>query len=178
MSSLPLIAGYPPDLVAAAEELVRSGRALAAIAERYPERHRVRSNKELGAYVQEPKARHLKGTPGLRSVAFDKRLRSAHKALGLHTTKRRVHGARLRTTRELRVASVLREAPAAFLRAIVVHELAHQKHADHDRDFYRLCCHMEPEYHQLEFDLRVWLSALDVSEPSGPTDPPESPEST
>lgn len=164
MSSLPLLAGYPPDLVEAAEALVASGRALVAIAERYPERHRVLSNKELGTYVQDLKARHLKGTPQLKSITYDKRLRSAHKALGLHTTRRRVHGASLRTTRELKVAAVFREAPAAFLRAIVVHELAHQKHADHDEAFYRLCCHMESDYHQLELDLRVWLSALDAAE--------------
>jgi len=171
VSTLSLIAGYPDDLVAAAEALVASGRALDAIAERYPERHRVQSNKELALYVQGLKARHLKGTPQLKSVTYDKRLRSAHKALGLHTTKRRVHGASLRTTRELKVASVFREAPSAFLRAIVVHELAHQKHADHDEAFYRLCCHMESDYHQLEFDLRIWLSALDARRETPPDTP-------
>ncbi|EBE8127412.1 TPA_asm: metal-dependent hydrolase, partial [Salmonella enterica subsp. enterica serovar Enteritidis] len=24
--------------------------------------------------------------------------------------------------------------------------------------FYQLCCHMEPQYHQLEFDTRLWLT--------------------
>lgn len=168
MGAWPLLQGYPEELVAEAEALIAGGKALALIAERYPEQHRVRSNQELFTYVQELKARHLKSTPPLSKILFDKRLCSAHNALGLHTTRQRVHGTRLRTNRELRVAGLFRDAPAAFLRMIVVHELAHQKHADHDRDFYRLCRHLEPEYHQLEFDLRLYLSALDNTEPLSP----------
>lgn len=48
--------------------------------------------------------------------------------------------------------------PEAFLRMIVVHELAHMKERDHNKAFYQLCEHMEPNYHQLEFDCRVYLS--------------------
>jgi len=40
---------------------------------------------------------------------------------------------------------------------IVVHELAHLKERNHDKAFYQLCQHMEPDYHQLEFDCRVYL---------------------
>jgi UTP pyrophosphatase len=164
MAALPLLGGYPEELRAEAEALIAGGKALELIARRYPERHRVRSNQQLFAYVQELKARHLKSTPQLSKILFDKRLRSANHALGLHTTRQRVHGTRLRTNRELRVAGLFRDAPAAFLRMIVVHELAHQKHAEHDRAFYRLCCHLEPDYHQLEFDLRLYLSALETRE--------------
>ena len=40
--------------------------------------------------------------------------------------------------------------------------LAHLKEPQHDKAFYALCQHMEPDYHQLEFDLRLWLTALEV----------------
>jgi predicted metal-dependent hydrolase len=40
---------------------------------------------------------------------------------------------------------------------ILVHELAHLKEKQHDKAFYKLCCHMLPDYHQLEFELRVYL---------------------
>jgi hypothetical protein len=43
---------------------------------------------------------------------------------------------------------------------ITVHELAHLKEKQHDKAFYQLCCHMEPRYHQLEFDTRLWLTQL------------------
>jgi len=45
---------------------------------------------------------------------------------------------------------------------IVVHELAHLREKDHDKSFYQLCQHMEPRYHQLEFELRVYLTYLDA----------------
>ncbi|MEG0186943.1 MAG: YgjP-like metallopeptidase domain-containing protein, partial [Stenotrophomonas sp.] len=82
-------------------------------------------------------------------------------ALGTHTAISRVHGGRLKASREIRIATVFRQAPAAFLRMIVVHELAHLKEADHNKAFYQLCLHMEPDYHQLEFDLRLYLTALE-----------------
>jgi predicted metal-dependent hydrolase len=50
--------------------------------------------------------------------------------------------------------------PPAFLRMIVVHELAHLRQREHDKAFYQLCRHMEPDYHQLEFELRAYLSHL------------------
>jgi predicted metal-dependent hydrolase len=42
---------------------------------------------------------------------------------------------------------------------IVVHELAHLKVREHDKAFHALCVHMAPDYHQLEFDVRLWLTA-------------------
>ncbi|AXE29738.1 hypothetical protein DK842_07460 [Chromobacterium phragmitis] len=37
-------------------------------------------------------------------------------------------------------------------------KMAHLKVRDHDKAFYQLCQHMLPNYHQLEFDLRLWLN--------------------
>lgn len=59
------------------------------------------------------------------------------------------------------MATLFREAPAALLRMIVVHELAHLRELDHNKAFYQLCQHMEPEYFQLEFDLRLYLMNLE-----------------
>jgi predicted metal-dependent hydrolase len=73
----------------------------------------------------------------------------------------RVQGAQLKAKREIRIAGLFKDAPAAFLRMIVVHELAHLKVRQHDKAFYALCLHMEPAYHRFEFDLRLWLTALE-----------------
>jgi predicted metal-dependent hydrolase len=73
----------------------------------------------------------------------------------------RVQGHRLKASREIRVATVFRDAPAEFLKMILVHELAHLKESDHSKAFYQLCIHMAPEYHQLEFDLRLYLTFLE-----------------
>jgi len=72
-----------------------------------------------------------------------------------------VQGSKLKAKREIRVASLFREVPLEWLRMIVVHELAHMKERDHDKSFYALCEHMEPSYHRLEFDVRLYLTHLD-----------------
>ena len=88
-------------------------------------------------------------------------MRLVHRALGLQTTSVRVQGSQLRKRREIRIASLFKDRAPEFLRMIVVHELAHLKYADHDRDFYRLCAHMEPDYQQIELDLRLALTLDD-----------------
>ncbi|MBC7680724.1 MAG: M48 family metallopeptidase, partial [Ferruginibacter sp.] len=50
-----------------------------------------------------------------------------------------------------------------FLKMITVHELAHLKERNHDKPFYQLCTYMEPDYHQLEFDVRLYLTYIDAS---------------
>jgi len=84
-------------------------------------------------------------------------------ALGLHTTISRVQGSKLKTKHEIRIATMFKEVPLEFLRMIAVHELAHVKEKQHDKAFYKLCAYMEPNYHQYEFDLRLYLTELDLS---------------
>jgi predicted metal-dependent hydrolase len=160
--ALRYLQGYPPALLAQVAGLIREGRLGASVAQRYPEAHGVRSDKALVAFVSEIKARHLKSAPPLAKVAFDNRLHVARNALGTHTAISRVQGGQLKAKRELRVAALFKEAPAAFLRMIVVHELAHLKEREHDKAFYALCTHIEADYHQLEFDTRLWLTAREL----------------
>jgi predicted metal-dependent hydrolase len=164
--ALKYLQGYPPALLAQVEGLIREGRLGASVAQRYPEAHSVRSDRALIDYVGEIKARHLRSAPPLAKVAFDSQLHTVKNALGTHTAISRVQGGQLKAKRELRVASLFKDAPAAFLRMIVVHELAHLKERDHGKAFYALCTHIEGDYHQLEFDTRLWLTARELEPPA------------
>ena len=124
----------------------------------YAEAHEIRTDKALFLAAVEMKNRFMRTAPPLGKVAYDNKLQALSHALGMHTAVSRVQGARLKASREIRIASVFREAPAPFLEMIVVHELAHLKEADHNKAFYQLCTHMAPDYHQLEFDLRLYLT--------------------
>lgn len=128
------------------------------LAQRYPLRHAIQSDKALYAYVQDVKSAHLRNAPAIDKVLFDNRLDLTHRALGLHTAVSRVQGGKLKAKKEIRVAALFREAAPEFLQMIVVHELAHLKEADHNKAFYKLCEYMQPAYHQIEFDLRVYLT--------------------
>jgi len=162
MAELKYLSGYPPPLIAQAVELIAQGRLGPSLARRYPELHEVRTDRALYDYVGELKTRHLRNAGVLSRVVFDNQLHVAAQALGTHTRVSRVQGNRLKAKREIRVASLFREAPAAFLRMIVVHELAHLKEPAHDKAFYALCTHMLADYHQLEFDTRLWLTAREL----------------
>lgn len=151
-------------LVQQADALWRGGELLPLLRRRHAEAHQVRSDAALYDYVQALKTRHLRKAEPLQFVAFDAKLRVIQHALGTHTRRSQQQGARLKTRREIRVASLFKDAPAALLRAIVVHELAHLKELEHNKAFYQLCQHMEPDYFQLEFDVRLWLLGL---EPGG-----------
>lgn len=161
--TLKYLAGYPPQLLAQVQGLIDEGRLAQVLAQRYPDQHEVRSDTALYAYVMELKARYMRNADQISKVAYDNKLKVISQALGTHTAVSRVQGGKLKAKREIRVASLFKEAPAAFLRMIVVHELAHLKEKAHDKAFYQLCTHMEPGYHQLEFDLRLYLTAQELA---------------
>ncbi len=110
----------------------------------------------------ENRATSLRKSVPLGKVIYDSKLQVMKHALGTHTAISRIQGGRLKASREIRIATVFRDAPAEFLKMIVVHELAHMKEAEHNKSFYQLCTHMAPDYHQLEFDLRLYMTHLDV----------------
>lgn len=157
---LKYLAGYPPELLAQVRTLIAEDRLAGHLARRYPERHAAVNDAALYDHVNALKQRHLRNAGPLAKVVYDSRLQLAQRALGTHTAVSRPQGGKLRAKREIRIASVFRDAPAAFLRMIVVHELAHLKEREHDKAFYALCTHMEPDYHQLEFDTRLWLTLV------------------
>nr|WP_276595320.1 M48 family metallopeptidase [Roseateles albus] len=157
------LAGYPAETLQQVQALIDAGRLGELLARRYPLGHEVRSDKALFDYTQDLKLRYLRNAEPLNKVCFDAKLKVIQHALGTHTRASRVQGNKLKAKREIRIAGLFKEAPAEFLKMIVVHELAHLKELDHNKAFYQLCQHMEPSYGQLEFDLRLYLTQQDIA---------------
>lgn len=160
-TDLPYLRSYPASLQDQARALLVQGQLAAVLLRRYPRPHAVRSDKALYDYVQELKARYLRNAGTVNKVLFDNKIHVVRHALGLHTAVSRVQGNRLAAKHEIRIAAMFKQAPEEFLRMIVVHELAHLREKDHDKAFYQLCTHMEPQYHQYEFDLRLYLTHME-----------------
>ena len=160
---LSYLAGYSADVQAQVRDLLAQGRLAEHLRRRYPDTHEVRTDGALYDYTLALKNRFMRNAAPLSKVVYDNRLHVIRNALGTHTTVARVQGNKLKAKREIRVAGVFRNAPAEFLKMIVVHELAHLKERDHDKAFYALCTHMAPDYHQLEFDVRLYLTQMEAA---------------
>lgn len=153
--------GYSQDVQQKVRHLLEQQQLSSALLSRYPKAHEVRTDKALYDYVVDLKNYYIRNGAPISKVAFDSKIQVIAHALGTHTTISRVQGKNLKTKREIRVATVFRTAPEEFLKMITVHELAHLKEKDHNKSFYQLCQRMEPNYHQYEFDLRLYLTHLD-----------------
>ncbi|WP_426152772.1 M48 family metallopeptidase [Pseudomonas sp. DC3000-4b1] len=163
MPPLKYLQAYPADLQARVRQMIEQQRLGDYLQQRYPERHAVQSDKALYGYVLDIKQEYLRSAPSPDKVLFDNRLDLTHRALGLNTAISRVQGGKLKAKKEIRIASLFKEAAPQFLKMIVVHELAHLRESDHNKAFYKLCEHMQPGYHQLEFDLRLYLTWRDLA---------------
>ena len=162
-SALKYLAGYSGELQAQVRELLAQGRLGERLQRRYRELHGVRTDAALYAYTMALKQRFMRNAEPLSKVVFDNRLHVIQNALGTHTTVARVQGNKLKAKREIRIAGLFRAVPEPLLKMIVVHELAHLKERAHDKAFYALCTHMEPDYHELELDLRLCLTHADAT---------------
>jgi predicted metal-dependent hydrolase len=160
-TDLPYLRGYPQETCTQIARMLQEQRLGDWLTRKYPQAHGMRTDGALFDYVQDLRQEYLRGAATLSKVQYDSKLHVVRNALGTHTTIARVQGSKLKTKREIRVASVFKDTPVEFLRMIVVHELAHLRERDHDKSFYQLCTHMEPEYHQLEFEVRLYLTHLD-----------------
>lgn len=166
------LSAYPQPIQSQVQQLLAQGRLGDMLLGKYPRRHGIRTDRALFAYVQELKAQFLRSAEPLNKVCFDNKLHVIQHALGTHTSISRVQGSRLKAKREIRIATLFRDVPLEFLKMIAVHELAHLKVPAHDKAFYQLCTHMEPDYHQIEFDLRLYLT---YAEAGGRLDWPDRP---
>ncbi len=162
MTALKYLQHYPLDLQVKISALIAQNTLGDYIAQRYPHAHSIQTDKALYDYCNDIKQTFLRNAPLLDKVHYDNRLNIEHHALGLNTAISRVQGGKLKAKKEIKISSFFKETPAEFLRMIVVHELAHLKERNHDKAFYQLCQYMEPDYHQLEFDCRVYLTWKNV----------------
>jgi predicted metal-dependent hydrolase len=163
LTSLKYLNAYPDHLLDQVRRLIDDGKLAEHLLRRYPDAHTVRTDKALYAYVQDLKDEYLRNAEPIAKVGFDSKIGIVQQALGLHTAISRVQGGKLKAKHEIRIGTVFRDAPPEFLRMIAVHELAHLKEKQHDKAFYKLCSWMEPEYHQFEFDVRLYLTQLELT---------------
>lgn len=161
MSQLTFLTGYPATTLHQVQQLIDDGRLGELLLKRYPQLHKIRTDNALYQYTYAIKNNYLGKSHTLNRVTYNSKIKVIQHALGQHHYISRVQGGKLKTVNEIKIASVFRTAPEAFLKMIVTHELAHFKEKEHSKAFYQLCQHIEPNYYQYEFDMRLYLTQLE-----------------
>lgn len=162
MKKLKYISHYPQPLQQQVQALIDANQLENYLLKKYPTPHSYTSDKSLFLYVQDIKNEYMKKTAPLSKAVYDGKINVIHNALGTHHFVSRVQGSKLKAKNEIRIASVFKNVPEEFLQMIVVHELAHFKEKEHNKAFYKLCEYMFSDYHQAEFDLRLYLTEIDL----------------
>ena len=161
MRGLKYLAGYSENVTSKVVKLIAENQLGTVLLAKYPSPHDIKTDRALYDFTVEVKNRFLKKSQPISKVSYDCKISVINNALGMHAFVSRVQGANLKAKHEIRIASVFKHAPVEFLKMIVVHELAHLKEKDHNKAFYQLCEYMEPDYHQLEFDTRLYLTHIE-----------------
>lgn len=161
MSSLKYLTSYDPKLQQQIALLLAEDRLTDYLLKKYPKVSHVPNDAALRDYVMSLKNQYLKKSQPLSKIIFDKKIHVVNNALGLHSFVSRVQGGKLKSKNEIRISTLFKNVPVEFLNMIVVHELAHLKEKEHNKSFYQLCQHMLANYHQIEFDVRVYLTHLE-----------------
>tara|TARA_B100002049_G_C16014390_1_gene347301 strand:+ start:274 stop:780 length:507 start_codon:yes stop_codon:yes gene_type:complete len=160
--TLTYLAHYPQHLQDKIQHLIENNQLGDWLRSRYSTVHTINNDKDLRDYTLDIKNHFMKKTQPLSKVVYDNKIHVVNHALGLHSYVSRIQGGKLKSKNELRVSELFKNTPEPFLNMIVVHELAHLKEKDHNKAFYKLCQHMLPDYHQIEFDVRVYLTEMDA----------------
>lgn len=162
MNQLQYLASYPTEVTDQVIHIINEGRLREVLLQKYPKPHDVRSDKQLYEYVMEIKSKFLGKAQPLNRVTYDSKIKVIQHALGQHHYVTKIHGSKTKTINEIKIASIFKKVPEEFLKMITVHELSHFREKEHNKSFYQLCRHMEPNYHQYEFDLRLYLTQLEL----------------
>lgn len=162
MQAMKYLAGYPEPLKQQVQRLISEKQLAVVLMKKYSGIHEIRTDRALYTFVLDLKNIYIRNARSPSKVIYDNDISVIQRALGLHTAISRVQGQNMKSKNEIRIASLFKQVPAEFLKMIVVHELAHLKEKEHNKSFYKLCVNMEPDYHQIEFDLRLYLTQLDL----------------
>ena len=158
---LKYIQHYPQEIQNQIHALIDKDKLGDYLRKKYPKKHEIKTDKALYSYVMDFKNEYFKKSQ-VSKVIYDGKINVISNALGMHTIISRVQGSKLKSKNEIRVASMFKNAPEKFLEMIIVHELSHFKEKEHNKAFYNLCTFIQNDYHQVEFDLRVYLIHLDL----------------
>jgi predicted metal-dependent hydrolase len=132
LPKLKYLTAYSEQIQLQVQQMIEQKKLDRYLLKKYPTIHEVSNDKVLRGYVMSLKNQYLKKSSPLSQIKYDDKIHIINNALGLHTYVSRVQGNKLKSKNEIRIGSLFKKAPEAFLSMIVVHELAHLKEKEHN----------------------------------------------
>jgi len=120
---LKYLSAYSSQIQMQVQQMIEQNNLSQYLLKKYPTVHEVSNDKALRSYVMSLKNQYLKKSSPLSQIKYDDKIHIINNTLGLHTYISRVQGNKLKSKHEIRIGSLFKKAPEAFLAMIVVHEL-------------------------------------------------------
>jgi len=163
MDELKYILNYNQQLKDQVRVMIAKNKLKNYLLGKYKTSHNITTDKALYNYIDQFKKEYFKKSAPLTKAKFDSKIDIIHNALGTHHFISKVQGKKLKSKNEIYIASIFKNLPSEFLTMIVVHELSHFKQKEHNKAFYNMCQYIYEPYHQVEFDLRLYLTYRDLN---------------
>ncbi|TDT71800.1 hypothetical protein EV215_0484 [Hypnocyclicus thermotrophus] len=155
--------GYSEKIKIQVKELFNNNLVEKYLFNKYKVKHNISTDKLLYGYVDNLRKKYLKKTKPLNKVKYDSKIKLKKQALGLNIFNYKIHGNKTIATNEIKISTDFKNVPEEFLRFVVIHELAHLKEKEHNKEFYKLCTHIEKNYFQFELDMRIYLTYIKLT---------------
>ncbi len=152
---------YPDNIKEAVNRLYKEEKLGVYLKSRYNEVF-VSKDKELYILAKEIKDIYLKKQKLPERILFDSKIELTNQALGLHSFIPVKQGKKIKRLNEIKISSRFKKMSKEFLLNVLVHELCHLKEKEHNKAFYNLCTNIKEDYFQVELDLRIYLTYLDI----------------
>lgn len=154
--------GYNEDLISKVDIVIKNNKLGEILLNKFKSRHTITSDKELYKLSIELKNIYMKNSKAPNRVYYDNSIELTNQALGLHSYIPITHGKKTKTINDIKISTRFKSMPYEFLYNVLIHELAHLKEKEHNKAFFKLCENMSPDYFQVDFDLRLYLTYLDL----------------
>lgn len=156
------LSGYNEDLIKQVDFIIKSNKLGEVLTKKYKTKHSITNDKVLYNLAVDIKNQYMKNSKMPNRVYYDNKIETLNNALGLHSYIPIIHGKKIKVINDIKISTNFKNMPYEFLYNVLIHEIAHLKEKEHNKAFYNLCQNMSPEYFQIDFDLRLYLTYLDL----------------
>lgn len=154
--------GYDSNLLTQVNKLIEENKLGDYLKSKYNMEKNLNNDKDLYNLGISIKNQYMKNVKTPDKIYFDNKIEFSNQALGLNSFIPKIQGKKIKIINDIKISSRFKKLPYEFTYNVLVHEIAHLKEKNHSKSFYMLCQNISPDYFQIDFDLRLYLTYNDI----------------